>query len=70
MKTLKATLLLLVLSFPLCAANAPDKHKKHEHDPPPVSVPEGGETITYLLVSGAAIVGVLVVRKHLSRSVQ
>jgi hypothetical protein len=62
MKTLKATLLLLTLSLPLCAANKPDKPGKHDHDPP-VAVPEGGGTITYLLASGAAIVGVWVVRK-------
>jgi hypothetical protein len=73
MKTLKATLLLLTLSLPLWAANHPDehRHKKHDHDPPPVAVPEGGGTITYLLASGAAIAGVLVVRKRrVSRSVQ
>jgi hypothetical protein len=70
MKTLKATLLLLTLSLPLWAANHPDKHKKHDHDPP-VAVPEGGEPIAYLLLSGATIVGVLMLRKRsLSRSVQ
>jgi hypothetical protein len=69
MKTLKASLLLLTLSLPLWAANHPDKPGKH--DPPPVAVPEGGRTITYLLASGAAIVVVLVVRKRrMSRSVQ
>jgi hypothetical protein len=69
MKTLKATLLLLTVSLPLWATNAPDKQKKP--DPPPVAVPEGGGTITYLLVSGAAIAGVLALRKRsLSRSVQ
>jgi hypothetical protein len=69
MKTLKATLLLLTLSLPLWAANHPDKHGKH--DPPPVAVPEGGGTITYLLASGTAIGVVLLVRKRsVSRSVQ
>jgi len=63
MKTLKATLLLLTLSLPLWAANKPDKPGKHDHDPQPVAVPEGGGTITYLLASGAAVIGVLVVRK-------
>lgn len=67
MKTLKATLLLLALSLPLWAANDPDKHKKHDHDPA-VAVPEGGVPLAYVLVSGAAIVGVLVARKRLSRS--
>ena len=67
MKTLKATLLLLALSLPLSAANKPDKPKKHDNDPP-VAVPEGGAPFAYVLVSGAAIVGVLVVRKRLSRS--
>jgi hypothetical protein len=61
MKALKATLLLLALSLPLWA-NQPDKHRKH--DPPPVTVPEGGEPIAYVFVSGAAIVGVLVLRKR------
>ena len=70
MKTLKATLLLLTLSLPLWAANHPDKDKKHDNDPPPVAVPEGGKPIAYMLVSGGAIVGVLVLRKRLSRSVQ
>ena len=67
MKALKATLLLLALSLPLSAANKPDKPKKHDNDPP-VAVPEGGAPFAYVLVSGAAIVGVLVVRKRLSRS--
>ena len=68
MKTLSATLVLLTLSLPLWA-NHPDKHKKHDHDPA-VAVPEGGETMAYLLVSGAAIAGVLVLRKRgLTRSV-
>ena len=73
MKTLKATLLLLTLSLPLWAANHPDehRHKKHDHDPPPVAVPEGGKPTAYLLVSSAAIAGVLVLRKRsLSRNVQ
>jgi hypothetical protein len=69
MKTLKATLLLLMLSLPLWAVNHPDKPAKH--DPPPVAVPEGGGTITYLFASGAAIVVVLMVRKRrVSRGVQ
>ena len=67
MKTLKATLLVLALSLPLWAANKPDKHGKHDHDPG-VVVPEGGAPLAYVLISGAAIVGVLVVRKRLSRS--
>jgi hypothetical protein len=67
MKALKATLLLLALSLPLWA-NQPDKHRKHDkHDPPPVTVPEGGEPIAYVFVSGAAIVGVLVLRKRSPR---
>jgi hypothetical protein len=66
MKAIKVTLLLLALSLPL-AANKPDKPKKHDNDPP-VAVPEGGAPLAYVLVSGAAIVGVLVVRKRLSRS--
>jgi hypothetical protein len=66
MKTLKATLLVLALSLPLWA-NKPDKPKKHDNDPP-VAVPEGGAPLAYVLVSGAAIIGVLVVRKRLSRS--
>jgi hypothetical protein len=68
MKALKATLLLLALSLPLWAANPSDKHRKHDpHDPPPVAVPEGGEPIAYILVSGVAIVGALVLSKrHLS----
>jgi hypothetical protein len=66
MKTLKATLLLLALSVPLWAASHPDKNKKHDHDPRPVAVPEGGEPIAYMLVSGLAIAGVLVVRKRFS----
>jgi fumarate reductase subunit D len=70
MKTLKATLLLVTLSLPLWAANHPDKHKKPDHDPA-VAVPEGGKAIAYLLVSGAAIAGVVVLRRRsLSRSVQ
>jgi hypothetical protein len=77
MKTLKATLLLLALSLPLWAANHPDEHR-HRHDEKKdhdkdniVAVPEGGNTITYLFVSCAAIGGVLVLRKRsLSRSVQ
>ena len=69
MKTLKATLLLLALSLPLWAANKPDKPKKHDHDPG-VAVPEGGAPLAYVFVSGAAIIGVLVVRKRLSRSVR
>jgi hypothetical protein len=64
MKTLKATLLVLALSLPLWA-NKPDKPKKHD---PAVAVPEGGAPLAYVLVSGAAIIGVLVVRKRLSRS--
>ena len=64
MKALKATLLLLALSLPLWA-NHPDKHRKH--DPQPVAVPEGGAPIAYVLVSGAAIVGVLVLRKRSPR---
>jgi hypothetical protein len=67
MKTLKATLLVLALSLPLWAANKPDKPRKHDHDPG-VVVPEGGAPLAYVLISGAAIVGVLVVRKRLSRS--
>jgi hypothetical protein len=68
MKTLKATLLLLTLSLPLWAANHRDKPGKY--DPPPVSVPEGGGTITYLLASGTAIGVVLLVHKRsVSRSV-
>jgi hypothetical protein len=63
MKALKATLLLLALSLPLSAK--PDKHRKL--DPPPVAVPEGGEPIAYVFVSGAAIVGVLVLRKRSPR---
>ncbi len=76
MRTLKATLLLLALSIPLWAANHPekppekdpDRHGKHDS----VAVPEGGEAITYLLVSGAALVGgVWVFRKRSSsRSIQ
>jgi hypothetical protein len=65
MKTLKI-LLLLTLSLPLWAANKPDKPNKHDHDPA-VAVPEGGAPLAYVLVSGAAIIGVLVVRKRLSR---
>jgi hypothetical protein len=64
MRALKATVLLLALSLPLWA-NRPDKHRKH--DPPPVAVPEGGEPIAYVFVSGAAIVGVLVLRKRSPR---
>ena len=64
MKALKATLLLLALSLPLWA-NHPDKHRKH--DPQPVAVPEGGAPIAYVFVSGAAIVGVLVLRKRSPR---
>jgi len=70
MKTLKATLLLLALSLPLWAAkpDKQDKHEKRDHDPA-VTVPEGGEPIAYLFVSGAAILGVFAVRKRiLSRS--
>lgn len=67
MKTLKATLLVLALSLPLWAANKPDKPGKHDQDPG-VVVPEGGAPLAYVLISGAAIVGVLVVRKRLSRS--
>jgi len=71
MKTLKATLLLLALSLPLWAANHPDKDKKHDNDPPPVAVPEGGKPIAYVLVSGAVIGGVWLLRKRsLSRRVQ
>jgi hypothetical protein len=71
MKTLKATLLLLALSLPLWAANHPDQHGHKKHDPPPVAVPEGGKPTAYLLVSGAAIAGVLMLRKRsLSRSAQ
>jgi hypothetical protein len=66
MKTLKATLLVLALSLPLWA-NKHDKPKKHDNDPA-VAVPEGGAPVGYVLVSGAAIIGVLVVRKRLSRS--
>ncbi|HZW79693.1 MAG TPA: hypothetical protein VFF50_04400 [Candidatus Deferrimicrobiaceae bacterium] len=70
MKALKATLLLLSLSLPLWAANHPDKHPKR-HDPPPVAVPEGGDAIAYILISGAAIVGAFALRKgNLSRSAQ
>ena len=64
MKTLKATLLVLALSLPLWA-NKPDKPKKQD---PAVAVPEGGAPLVYVLVSGAAIIGVLAVRKRLSRS--
>jgi hypothetical protein len=65
MKTLKATLLLLALSLPVWAANPPDQHRK------PVHVAEGGGPIAYMLVSGAAVVGVLVLRKRsLSRRAQ
>jgi hypothetical protein len=64
MKALKATLLLLALSLPLWA-NHPDKPKKH--NPPPVTVSEGGEPIAYVFVSGAAIVGVLALRKRSPR---
>ena len=76
MKTLKATLLLLALSLPLWAANHPDEHRhshqKKDHDKGDiVAVPEGGKPTTYLLVSGAAMAGVLLLRKRsLSRSVQ
>jgi len=66
MKAIKATLLVLALSLPLWA-NKPDKPKKHDNDLP-VAVPEGGAPLAYVLVSGAAIIGVLVVRKRLSRS--
>src|SRR4029077_429687 len=70
-KTLTATLLLLALSLPLWAANPPDKHRKHDHDPPAVGVAEGGGPIAYMLVSGAAVVGLLVLRKrNLSRRAQ
>jgi hypothetical protein len=70
MRTLKATLLLPSLSLPLWAANHPDKHKKLDHEPP-AAVPEGGEPIAYQLLSGAAIAGVLMLRKRSwSRSVQ
>jgi hypothetical protein len=62
MKMLKI-LLLLTLSLPLWAANKPDKPKKHDHDPP-VAVPEGGAPMAYLLASGAAMVGVLAVRRR------
>jgi hypothetical protein len=65
MKTLKATLLLLALSLPLWAAK-PDKDKKHDHDRPPVAVPEGGDPVAYMLASGLAIAGFLVIRKRLS----
>ena len=64
MKALKATLLLLALSLPLWA-NQPDAGRKH--DPPPVAVPEGGAPIAYVFVSGAAIVGVLLLRKRSPR---
>jgi hypothetical protein len=67
MKAIKATLLLLALSLPLSAGNKPDKPKKHDNDPP-VAVPEGGAPLAYVFVSGTAIIGVLVVRKRLSRS--
>ena len=68
MRTPKATLLILTLSLPLWASNHPDKHKMHDHDPP-ATVPEGGGPIADLLVSGAAIAGVLMLRKRsLSRS--
>jgi len=74
MKTLKATLLLLALSLPLWAANHPDEHRhqKNDHDKDDiVAVPESGKPTAYLLVSGAAIAAVLVLRKRsLSRSVQ
>ena len=74
MKTLKATLLLLALSLPLLAANDPNGHgqrnKKHHDKEEVVNVPEGGNTITYLLISGAAIAGVLVLgKRNLSCSV-
>jgi hypothetical protein len=69
MKTLKTTLLLLALSLPLRAANNLDEHRHKKHDQ--VAVPEGGQPIAYLLVSGAAIAGVWVVRKRrVFRSVQ
>ena len=73
MKTLKATLLLLALSLPLWAANDPNGHtqknkKNHDKDGI-VDVPEGGNTIDYLLVSGAAIAGVLVLNKRSSSGV-
>jgi hypothetical protein len=64
MKALKATLLLLALSLPLWA-NQPEKHRKP--NPQPVAVPEGGAPIAYVFVSGAAIVGVLVLRKRSPR---
>jgi hypothetical protein len=54
-------LLLLTLSLPLWAVNKPDKLKKHDHDPP---VPEGGGVTSYLLASGAAMAGVLLVRRR------
>jgi len=66
MKTLKATLLVLLLAVPLLAVNHPDKHRKHERDPYPVAVPEGGGAVAYMLVSAAAVVGVLAFRKSKS----
>jgi len=66
MKTLKATLLLLALSVPLLAANHPEKHRGKDPDKhDSVAVPEGGEAITYILVSSAALIGgVLLLRKR------
>jgi hypothetical protein len=66
MRTLKATLLLLTLSVPLWAANHPEKHPGKDPDKhDSVTVPEGGEAATYMLVSvGALIGGVLVLRKR------
>jgi len=66
MRTLKAILLLLTLSVPLWAANHPEKHRGKDPDKhDSVTVPEGGDAITYILVSSAAFIGgVLVLRKR------
>ena len=54
-------LMLCAISLPLWAQGPePDKHKKK------CPVPEGGSGLAYVIVSGAAILGsLLLVRRHL-----
>lgn len=63
-KSLKVGLLLFALSLPVWAHSPDwnnDKHKKKH----PVAVPEGGDEAAYTLISGAAILGgLLLVRKQ------
>lgn len=60
--TFKVVLVLFALSLPIWASNPgwdPDKHKKK------TAVPEGGNWPTYTIVSGAALLGgLLLARKQ------